>query len=51
MSELKNKITSVINDAVKNISIPTVSAQKQEFYKAGAVDLIRLIQVEIDKLN
>jgi hypothetical protein len=50
MNKEQEIITNAVNAALKNFVVPTVGVQKQEYYKAGARDLVKLIQAEIDKL-
>ena len=50
----KATVTSVItliDKASSNVSVPTVSKQKQEFYKAGVRDLLKQIQIQLDAVN
>lgn len=46
----KTLITNLINKATLKVDVPTVSKQKQEFYKAGVRSLLKMIQIEINKL-
>ena len=52
MSESKQEtVSKVINSALRKMTVPTVGAQKVEYYKAGIRDFVKLVQVEIDRLE
>ena len=44
-------VMELINKASDNVSVPTVSKQKQEFYKLGVRDLLEQLQIQLDLVN
>ena len=47
----KGKMINVVNAATLKVVVPSVSKQKQEFYKAGVRELLNQIQIHIDELE
>mgnify|MGYP003644340500 CR=1 FL=1 len=47
----KKQIIELVNAATLKITVPEVSKQKQEYYKAGVRDLIKQLGFQIDKIN
>jgi hypothetical protein len=43
--------TETVNAAMLEVKVPDVSAQKQEFFKAGVRALVKQIQLQLQKEN
>jgi len=41
----------LVNAATREIKVPQVPKQKQEFYKAGVRDVLKELQLQIDKIK
>ena len=47
----KSQIIELVNAATDSVIVPDVSKQKKEFYKIGVRDLLKQLQIEIDKIK
>ena len=47
---IKADVIKLINEATKGIIIPTIAPGRIEFYKAGVRDMLKQLQIQVDKM-